>query len=110
MQGSALRCQLDKKSQEVTEEARQHLKSQLRLGWSAEAVKQGVAHAKKGEYDAALGCYKKVGLPAWLLLHTFKANALCKSPPCALTLCFPVTAENDKHWHNSILSSQIVHL
>ena len=62
IQGSVIRCQLDEESQRATEDARQLLKSQLRLGWSSEAVKQGVAHAKKGEYDAALGCYKKVSM------------------------------------------------
>ncbi len=62
MQGSALHSQLDSESQQATEDSRQLLKAQLKLGWSSEAVKQGVAHAKKGEYDAALGCYKKVGV------------------------------------------------
>ncbi len=61
MQGSALNSQLDSESQQATEDSRQLLKAQLKLGWSSEAVKQGVVHAKKGEYDAALGCYKKVG-------------------------------------------------
>jgi hypothetical protein len=62
VQGSALNSQLDSESQQATEESRQLLKAQLKLGWSSEAVKQGVAHANKGEYDAALGCYKKVGV------------------------------------------------
>jgi len=62
VQGSALNSQLDSESQQATEDSRQRLKAQLKLGWSSEAVKQGVAHAKKGEYDAALGCYKKVGV------------------------------------------------
>lgn len=60
MQGSALTSQLDSESQQATEDSRQVLKSRLRLAWSSEAVKQGIAHAKKGEGDAALGCYKKV--------------------------------------------------
>ena len=60
MQGSVVSCQLSNDSQQATEEKRQLLKSQLRLAWSGEAVKQGVAHAKKAEYDTALGCYKKV--------------------------------------------------
>ncbi len=62
MQGSALHSRLDSESQQATQDSRQLLKAQLKLGWSSEAVKQGVAHAKKGEYDAALGCYKKVGV------------------------------------------------
>ena len=60
VQGSVMTDQLSSASQDATEDARQQLKSRLRLAWSGEAVKQGVSHAKKGEYDAALGCYKKV--------------------------------------------------
>ena len=60
LQGSLVSRQLSSESQDATEEQRQFLKSQLQLAWSGEAVKQGVAHAKKAEYDAALGCYKKV--------------------------------------------------
>lgn len=60
LQGSVASCQLSSDSLQATEDKRQLLKSQLRLAWSGEAVKQGVAHAKKAEYDTALGCYKKV--------------------------------------------------
>ena len=60
LQGSIVNCQLSDASQQECEDKRQFLKSQLRLAWSGEAVKQGVAHAKKAEYDMALGCYKKV--------------------------------------------------
>ena len=60
LQGSIVSCQLSNDSQQQTEDKRQLLKSQLRLAWSGEAVKQGVVHAKKAEYDTALGCYKKV--------------------------------------------------
>lgn len=60
LQGSIVNCQLSDASQQECEDKRQFLKSQLRLAWSGEAVKQGVAHAKKAEYDTALGCYKKV--------------------------------------------------
>ena len=60
LQGSIVNCQLSNDSQQETEDKRQFLKSQLRSAWSGEAVKQGVAHAKKAEYDTALGCYKKV--------------------------------------------------
>ena len=60
VQGSVVSCQVSNENQEATEEKRQFLKSQLRLAWSGEAVKQGIVHAKKSEYDAALGCYKKV--------------------------------------------------
>lgn len=59
LQGSVVSCQLNNDSQQETENKRQYLKNQLRLAWSGEAVKQGVAHAKKAEYDTALGCYKK---------------------------------------------------
>ena len=66
LQGSATQDQLSSQQQDDTEEQRQLIKAQIRLGWSAEAVKQGVAHAKKGEYDSAISCYKKVqnALPA----------------------------------------------
>lgn len=80
LRGSVIRCQLDEESQRATEDARQLLKSQLRLGWSSEAVKQGVAHAKKGEYDAALGCYKKAldldrrNVDAWVARGAAYAN------------------------------------
>lgn len=57
LQGSVASYQT---SQQATENKRQLLKSQLRMAWSGEAVKQGVAHAKKAEHDTALGCYKKV--------------------------------------------------
>lgn len=60
LQGSIVNCQLSDVSQQECEDKRQFLKGQLRLAWSGEAVKQGVAHAKKAEYDTALGCYKKV--------------------------------------------------
>ena len=66
LQGSIVSCQLSSDSQQETDEKRQFLKSQLRLAWSGEAVKQGVAHAKKAEYDTALGCYKKVTPYAYL--------------------------------------------
>lgn len=55
-----MQSQLTTQYQEGIEEKRQFLKAQIRLGWSAEAVKQGVAHAKKGEHDSAISCYKKV--------------------------------------------------
>ena len=70
LQGSTIQDQLSFQQQDNTEEQRQLIKAQIRLGWSAEAVKQGVAHAKKGEYDSAISCYKKVenalpAAPAW---------------------------------------------
>ena len=71
LQGSVVSCQLSTAAQEATEENRQSLKSQLRLAWSKEAVKQGVMHAKKAEYDAALGCYKKVCMCA-SSMHSFR--------------------------------------
>lgn len=60
IQGSVLQDQLSFKQQDDVEDQRQLIKAQIRLGWSAEAVKQGVAQAKKGQYDSAIGCYKKV--------------------------------------------------
>lgn len=70
LQGSITQDQLSSKQQDDTEEQRQLIKAQIRLGWSAEAVKQGVAHAKKGDYNSAISCYKKVenavpAVPAW---------------------------------------------
>ncbi|KAA6424453.1 MAG: hypothetical protein FRX49_05665 [Trebouxia sp. A1-2] len=80
LRGSALDSQLDSESQQTTEDSRQFLKAQLKLGWSSEAVKQGVVHAKKGEYDAALGCYKKAldldrrNVDAWVARGAAYAN------------------------------------
>ncbi|DBB03932.1 TPA: hypothetical protein ACH3X1_013012 [Trebouxia sp. C0004] len=80
LRGSALNSQLDSESQQATEDSRQLLKVQLKLGWSSEAVKQGVAHAKRGEYDAALGCYKKAldldrrNVDAWVARGAAYAN------------------------------------
>ncbi|DBB07868.1 TPA: hypothetical protein ACH3X3_009268 [Trebouxia sp. C0006] len=80
LRGSALHSRLDSESQQATQDSRQLLKAQLKLGWSSEAVKQGVAHAKKGEYDAALGCYKKAldldrrNVDAWVARGAAYAN------------------------------------
>lgn len=60
MQGSVVLHQLSTKHQDDTDDQQQLIKAQIRVGWSAEAVKQGVTLAKKGEYDSAIGCYKKV--------------------------------------------------
>ena len=83
LQGSIVNCQLSDASQEECEDKRQFLKSQLRLAWSGEAVKQGVAHAKKAEYDMALGCYKKV--PPYT--HTFAISPRHTSPLHHATHC-----------------------
>ncbi|KAL3154385.1 hypothetical protein ABBQ32_013861 [Trebouxia sp. C0010 RCD-2024] len=80
LRGSVASCQLSSDSLQATEDKRQLLKSQLRLAWSGEAVKQGVAHAKKAEYDTALGCYKKAleldarNVDAWVARGAAYAN------------------------------------
>ncbi|KAL3139727.1 hypothetical protein ABBQ38_004032 [Trebouxia sp. C0009 RCD-2024] len=80
LRGSVASCQLSSESLQATEDKRQLLKSQLRLAWSGEAVKQGVAHAKKAEYDTALGCYKKAleldrrNVDAWVARGAAYAN------------------------------------
>ena len=83
-----MRSQLTTQYQEGMEDKRQFLKAQIRLGWSAEAVKQGVAHAKKGEHDAAISCYKKVSLPGILeTAHAADFTAHGVQQPILLLAC-----------------------
>ena len=91
LQGSIVSYELSSEVQQETEEKRQFLKSRLRLAWSGEAVKQGVAHAKKAEYDTALGCYKKVTPHTYLpwasdtslfLLHIAHHSAMLSKSDC----------------------------
>lgn len=105
LQGSIVSCQLSNDSQQETEDKRQLLKSQLRLAWSGEAVKQGVVHAKKAEYDTALGCYKKVTpythLP-WALDISLLSILYCPHPALKVYsvmqhLCLPA----DCAWCNA---------
>lgn len=79
VQGSAIADQLSNKRQEVVEDQRQLIKTQIRVGWSAEAVKQGITHAKKGDNDSAISCYKKVRSHSAALQYCImQAGSACK--------------------------------
>lgn len=77
VQGSAIADQLSNKRQEVVEDQRQLIKTQIRVGWSAEAVKQGITHAKKGDNDSAISCYKKVRFTICCLAVLHHASRIC---------------------------------
>lgn len=80
LQGSAILPPWTTADAEALDTARSALKQQINSGWSQEAVRRGVAHAKNGSYEDAHASYRQAleldrkNVDAWVARGAAHAN------------------------------------